>query len=489
MSRRWRRSLPAPFRPVGLLFVAATAVAAGAGEAAGAEAAVRIARPGAAGASGDTVPEARVDEIFRRWDDADSPGCAVAVMRDGEEVFARGYGTADLEDGTPITPETRFYAASVSKQFTAATVALAARRGELSLDDPVRKHLPELAASADTIRVRDLIHHVSGLRDMYSLLRLAGRPVEEVTPEEVVQLLARQQGLNFPPRTEYRYSNSGYLLLGVILERATGTGLAEYADRHLFRPAGMAHTHFHHDDLHRIPRRAIGYRRDADGEGFERDYLAGFTGIGPGGMWTTVGDLLRWSRELGRDGVGGDAFGDLLATRGVLRGGDTLDYAFGLRVGSYKGLATVGHGGSFMGYRTHLLRFPDHGFAVSCLCNLAGTDPGRLVRRVADAYLEAELREALSTYVGRYRSEELDVTYALHLDAADLILKGPDGEERTLRPAGRDTFEAGATEYRFVRDGQRRVTGFTVHTGRAEGMRFSRISSRGRGRGRPLPRP
>ena len=428
---------------------------------------------GGAGIASDSVHR-RVDGVFRDFDREDSPGCALGVMQGGDLTYERGYGMADLEEGRPITPSTRFYAASVSKQFTAASVLLAEQEGALSAEDPVRRHVPELPSYGDTVRIRHLAHHTSGIRDMYGLMDLAGLGLEAATVEDVVELVARQGDLNFAPGEEHLYSNSGYLLMARIVERATGRSLRQYARERIFAPLGMDDTHFHDDALHFIPRKAVGYEADDDGEGVERAYLAGFTGVGPGGMWTTVRDLAEWNELFAGREVIGEGLVDRMKERAVLRGGDTLDYAWGIEHSEVKGISYVGHGGSFMGYRTHFVRAPEQEFGVAVLCNQRRIDPGGLAGEVAEVYLGDEIRDHLRQFAGRYRGPEVGATWALAVDGTDLVAKGPDGERRRLEYEEPDVFGMGGAELRFVRQSGR-VVGFTYDGGRVRGVAFERV--------------
>lgn len=330
---------------------------------------------------------AGVDAIFADVNATTSPGCAVGVVRDGALVFARGYGMANLDEGIALSPSSAFYIASTSKQFAAASVLLLAQDGRLSLDDDVHKFIPELPDYGAPITVRHLIHHTSGLRDYLGLLMGlgAGRVEDVMSDDDVVALIASQKALNFPPGSEYSYSNSGYFLLGQIVKRVTGTSLRRYADARIFGPLGMRHTHFHDDRLQTISHRVIGY--DPGDQGFVIDYYANFQGVGDGGLWTTVEDLALWDRNFYDQKVGGAALLREQLTPGRLTSGDTLTYASGLTLGRYRGLPTVSHGGSFMGYRAELLRFPSHRFSVICLCNLSTSNPTARARKVADLYL------------------------------------------------------------------------------------------------------
>lgn len=337
----------------------------------------------------------RVDVLFADIDNTASPGCALGVIRDGALVYARGYGMANLDEGIALSPSSAFYIASTSKQFTAASILLLAADGKLSLDDDVRKYIPELPDYGTPIKIRNLVHHTSGIRDYLGLLGLgAGRAENVMSDDDIIALIARQKSLNFKPGSEYSYSNSGYFLLGQIVKRVTGTSLAAYAESRIFRPLGMIHTQFHDDRLKTIHHRVIGY--DQTPYGFAIDYYGNFQGVGDGGLWTTVEDLALWDKNFYDPVVGGPALLQQQLTRGRLTDGDTLSYASGLMLRRYKGLPTVSHGGAFMGYRTELLRFPEQRFSVVCLCNLSRMNPGVLAQRVADVFLASDFRPTVA---------------------------------------------------------------------------------------------
>ncbi len=444
----------------------------------------------------------RVDSVFSEYDRTDSPGCALGVIRDGELIYARGYGMANLDLGVAITPASVFRIGSTSKQFTAAAVVLAARNGELSLDDDIRKHLPEMPDYGKKISVRDLLHHTSGIRDYLGLMRLAGlRGDDWYTDDEVVAMVVRQKTTNFEPGSEFLYSNSGYFLISQIIKRATGLTLREYAQEHIFRPLGMTHTHFHDDHTEVVANRASGYAPAASG-GF-RISMTTLDMVGDGGVFTTVEDLLLWDRNFYEPRVGGDEFLRTMLRRGVLTGGDTLSYALGLGHATYRGLPTVRHGGAFVGFRAELIRFPEQRFSVICLCNLATANPGRLAERVADVYLadllepveerevrggrrpESEAAEApeysaaeLAAFAGTYYSEELDADYRIFLEEGELRVKRGRGDPVPVRPTGTDEFEVEGASVTFERDDHGRPSGFVVDAGRVRGIRFLRLDRR-----------
>ena len=331
-----------------------------------------------------------VDKVFAAYDKGDAPGCALAVFRSGEIAYARGYGLASLEHRVPITPATVFDIGSTSKQFTAFSILLLERDGKLSLDDDVRKHVPELQPMDPAVTIRHLLLHTSGLRDYLTLWRLAGMKTENWTTQaDAVRLAARQRRGNFPAGAEWLYSNTGYLLLGEIVQRVSGQGLREFAAARIFKPLGMTQTFFLDTHTEVIPARATGYV-PREGGGFSVD-MSNFEQVGDGAVQTTVEDLLRWDSNFYEPKVGDRALLERAQAVGALANGRKLDYAAGLMIGSYRGLPMVRHGGAWAGYRAELLRFPTARTSVACLCNLGSTNPSALADSVADIVLASQL--------------------------------------------------------------------------------------------------
>jgi CubicO group peptidase (beta-lactamase class C family) len=336
--------------------------------------------------------EGRVDQLFAVWDRPDGPGASIGIMQDGELVYASGYGEAQLEYHVPITPETVFHVASVSKQFTAFAVILLADRGLVSLDDDIRRYLPELHDFGPTITIRHLIHHVSGLRDQWDLLAFAGWRLDDViTRDQILRLIARQRELNFTPGDTYLYCNTGYTLLAEIVSRVTETPFPEFMRAEVFEPLGMAHTHFHDDHEMLVPNRAYSYAADPDG-GYRKRVLS-YANVGATSLFTTVGDVLRWTRNLDEGTVGGRGVLEAMHQRGVLNSGDTLGYAAGLGIGEHRGLSLIGHSGGDAGFRTYVGRFPDQGVAVAVFSNAASFNASQMALRAADLYLEEHIHE------------------------------------------------------------------------------------------------
>ncbi len=337
---------------------------------------------------------ARVDKVFEKWNRTDSPGCALSVMKDGRIIYKHGYGMADLDHNVTIAPSTVFHVASMSKQFTAASIVLLAQQGKLSLDDDVHKYIPELPDFGSLITIRHLIHHTSGLRDQWDLLELAGwrYSLDLITDDDVMSVVARQKELNFKPGEKYVYCNTGYTLLAQIVKRVSGMSFREFTTKNIFEPLGMKNTHFRDDHAEIVKNNAYGYEPQKGGS--FRLSNTNFDTVGATSLHTTVEDLALWDENFYHPRVGGASFPEQMLQRGKLNNGENLDYAFGLVVGKYKGLDTVDHAGADAGYRSDMTRFPEQHFSTAVLCNSSDTDVKGLVRKVADIYLAAEMKES-----------------------------------------------------------------------------------------------
>lgn len=335
-----------------------------------------------------------VDAIFAAWNTPDSPGCALAVIQDGELLFGRGYGMADLERSVPISPASAFDIGSTGKQFTAMLIAILARQGMLSLDDSLHKYIPEMPIYAQLVTIRHLMQHTSGLRDYTTLMHLSDMHFENFYYEdELLDLICRQKEPNFKPGEEFLYSNTGYFLLGVIAQRITGKPFPQLLREQILEPLGMQATDFNDDAKRIVKNRAIGYS-PKEGGGFctEMSFCGGY---GDGAIITTVEDLFLWDQNFYHNklGDGGQELIQEMLTTGELNSGERLDYAFGLFLRDYRGLRMVSHGGGWAGYRSEFLRFPDQKLSVVCLSNLTSANPSRLAEQVADLYLADRLAE------------------------------------------------------------------------------------------------
>ena len=434
-----------------------------------------------------------VDSVFARFTAPGSPGCALGIVRGGELVYAKGYGLASLELGVPIGPATVFDLGSVSKQFTALAVVLLAQDGKLSLDDEIQKYLPELPRFSRPVTLRHLLHHTSGIRDYIDLLFWSGLGEEAVTGErEALQILARQRAPNFDAGAEYLYSNSGFFLLSVIVRRAAGKSLRQFAAERIFGPLGMSHTFYLDNHAEIVPGKAASYAPKGRARDSFQLALANWEQIGDGGVQSSVEDLVRWVRNLEKGTVGGAGGLRELQTTGVLNDGQPITYALGLVVDSYRGLRRVSHGGSWAGFRAQLTLFPEQGIGILTLCNVANAAPGALAQRVAESLLRDSftatapasfvpfgrqampLSRPLADYTGRYHSDELFADWIVIQRGDTLRVQiGPALEEAvTSTPEG--TFFAGA-QLRFLETAGR-VSGLSLTSRGARDFHLTRVT-------------
>lgn len=340
-----------------------------------------------------------IAQVFTEYDKPNQPGCTVGVMQNGKLTHTGAFGAADLERGKALDSQSVFDLASVSKQFTAFAILLLQEQGKLSLDDPIVQYLPELAPSAKGVTVRHLLHHTGGLRDYISMLQMRGRSdADGATIHESMLALARQTGANFEAGTRHVYSNTGYFLLGVVVARISGQSLAEFSEEHIFRPLGMNETSIVDRYPKGIPKSARGY--SPEGDAFAIDET-GWEQVGDGGVHSSVHDLAQWDENFYTANVGGRAVIDQMTQAGVLNSGERIDYAAGLVVGELRGLPMVRHGGSWVGYRSQLLRFPKQHFSVAVLCNRSDASTGRLAESVAEIFLKKQMRPVAVATDGR----------------------------------------------------------------------------------------
>lgn len=454
---------------------------------------------------------AAVDRIFADVAKPGSPGCSVGVARDGKLLYSKGYGLANLELNVPLSPSSVFDIGSTSKQFSAASILLLEKQGKLSINDDIRKYVPELPDYGRKITILNLLNHTSGLRDYLALFELAGINVDSVTTdEEALALIARQKGLNFNPGSDWLYSNTGFFLLSVIVKRTSGKTLREFAAENIFQPLDMTHTQFRESHTSLIPNRAMAYDPVEKGAGYTLD-VSYFEQTGDGAVHTTVGDLLKWDENFYSGKVGGKEFLAELQQPGALNSGKPLDYAKGLFIENYRGLHTVRHGGSWGGYRAELLRFPEQHFSVVCLCNRGDGRPSRRANEVAEVYLGSIMKEKppkkdpdaeeerkpraeisipaseLAAFAGDYSSEELGVTYHLAVIHGKLTLsaivsagipRSHDLAGKQLIPVAKNEFELSGERYvfKFAVAANGQPASFTLDAGRTTGIIFVRLA-------------
>ncbi len=334
----------------------------------------------------------RVDSVFRAFDRTDSPGCALGVYQDNALVYARGYGMARLENGVPLSPRSVLDVGSISKQFTAMAILLLQQDGKLSIDEPIRKYIPEMPAYADRVTIRRALSQTSGLRDLYVMMQHSGR-VFRGDSIDALRIITRSAEPNYEPGERYLYTNSGWILAAQIVYRLTGKTLAQFAEERIFAPLGMRDTRYHGDAAAVIPGLATSYSPRAGGAFAVSHSTYDGSIMGAGGVHTTVEDFGRWLANYETLVVGSREIIATMTTPTRLNdgspavSGQTAAYAVGLSVGTLRGLPVVSHGGSWAGYRGHFLRFPEHRFAVATFCNLSTSGPDSLARKVAGIYL------------------------------------------------------------------------------------------------------
>ncbi len=442
----------------------------------------------------------KVDEMFKQWDKDDSPGAAVGIFKDGRIIYTRGYGIANLEYALPWTPQAPSRIGSISKQFIGMCIAILAEQGKISLDDNIRKYIPDWPEYNGPIKLKHLLHHTSGVREYLTLVELMGKAEGSgyvYTPKELVRTLSRQKELNFKPGDEYSYSNSGYFLLSEIVNRVSGLETSAFAKKYIFDPLGMNNTHFHDDPNMIVKNRAYGYSPKKEG-GYRLDILR-LKVIGDLGVFTTVEDFLKWDQNFYENklGDGTQNLINMMQTRGKLNNGEAIPYALGLNISHYGGLRIVSHGGSAVGYQADYMQFPDQRFSVVILSNLSNFRTGRIARKIADLYLADQFTESpapgqrqrprgerpkpvkltssqLQTYVGNYYSDELDITYTLDVESNNLVLKLRETSS-ILTAYSTDNFGWGRRRLEFKRDREKRITGFILQAGRVKNLKFKKI--------------
>jgi CubicO group peptidase (beta-lactamase class C family) len=391
----------------------------------------------------------QVQKIFARFNHTDSPGCAVGASIDGATVLRAAYGMADLEHNIALSPDSVFEPGSVTKQFTAASVLLLAQEGKLSLDDPVKRYLPELPDYGTPITIRHLINHTSGLRDWGSVAAIGGWPrtTRANSNVNVLDIASRQKTLNYTPGADYSYTNTGFNLAAILVGRVAGKPLAEFTRERIFIPLGMTSTEWRDDYQRIVHNRAIAYSQSG---GTVRQDMPFENAHGNGGLLTTVGDLLRWNRNFTEMKVGGPALIQAQHQQGRLNDGHPIAYAAGLMVLTHKGLREVSHSGSTAGYRGWLARYPEEGLSVALLCNTSAANPTQLGHAVADVYLAGVLPKAMADSVqidsaslqakaGLYRSVRDHSTISIEFKDGHLELE----RRGALKPMSAKAFSLG----------------------------------------------
>ncbi|GAB5554507.1 MAG: hypothetical protein Sapg2KO_40980 [Saprospiraceae bacterium] len=323
-----------------------------------------------------------VSSVFGQYDEMmdplfegleNRPGAALGVFSKGELIWSKAYGLANLEHGVPINNQTVFDLGSVSKQFTAACILLLQQEGKLNIDDPIQKYLPEMPVyHQETVTIRHLLNHTSGLRDYVEINAYAGVPFENIFTEEMgLEIMARQEDRSFKPGKQFLYNNGNYLLLAIIIRRTSGQSIGEYAKQHIFEPLGMDATFILENPHRAIKNGATGYVPNSDGYYDKRHYTNIAIG-GDGQVYSTINDLLLWDANAYHKKVGGEQMYQIMETRGILNSGKKTNYGTGVFVDELNGNPMVMHLGAWGGFRALLYRFPEKELSIAVLMN--GTD-------------------------------------------------------------------------------------------------------------------
>lgn len=385
-----------------------------------------------------------------------APGCAVGVSVNGESVFEKAFGLAEMEHNIPNTPQTIFESGSVAKQFTAAALVLLQQEGKLSIDDPVRKYIPELPDYGKPLTIRHLLNHTAGLRDWGSVMALTGvgRGDRVISQAVALDVIYRQKYLDFVPGAEYSYSNSGYNLAAEIVERVSKQKFPAFVEERIFKPLGMTKSSTRDNYQRVVPGRAQAYSRQGANAPWQLN-MPFMNVYGNGGMLTTVGDWLKWNAMLDARAWNA-ALVDALETQGILNDGRKISYALGLVVDKYNGLRDVSHGGSTAGYQTFLARYPEKKLSVAVLCNGTSPSAGGVAAVITDEILgpfpegpkpleAAKLpEEQLKKYVGIWKNDVTRNANPIALDKGELKIGNT-----VLRPQGDGSFVLGAAKLRF----------------------------------------
>lgn len=332
----------------------------------------------------------RVDSLFSQWAKPNSPGASIGIYKEGSLVYSQGYGMSNLEYDVPIKPNSIFHVASISKQFTDFAVLLLEEEGKLSIEEDIRKYMPEIHDFGKTITLRHLMHHTSGFRDQWQLLAIAGWRLDDViTEEHILKMILGQRELNFEPGSQYRYSNSGYFILARIVEKVSGMSFAAFAKERIFEPLEMYDTHVHDDHAQIVPRRTYSYRPFEDG--FKKVVLS-YANDGATSLFTTAEDMGKWMNNMLSPKLG-ESFVPRMRANGKLNNGAKINYGFGQSIGAYRGLDYAGHGGADAGFRSHIRWYPEQEFGVVVLSNLGSFNPARKVEQITDIFLKEHLTQ------------------------------------------------------------------------------------------------
>jgi CubicO group peptidase (beta-lactamase class C family) len=331
-----------------------------------------------------------IDNIFKQWCKQNVPGGAIGIIKDGELMYSKGYGIADLEHDIKISSSSVFNICSISKEFVSFSLLLLEEQGKLNLDDTVQTYLPDFPEYDAPLTIRHFINHTSGIRDVKKLIQLKGENIfDNLEPEEVYTLIKHQKALEFSPGDKFAWSNSDYFILSMIIEKVSGQSLKTFTQEHIFGPLGMKNTLFYDDNTDLIKNRVFSYNKKNAEDGFD-NVIMRFHLVGSFGAYSTIEDLFLWDQNFYNNklGKGGQKIIKNMHEEGLLNNGESSGYAHSVMINNYKGLKTVRHAGSFAGYRSVILRFPDERVSVIILANRDDANLWTMSYQLADVLLK-----------------------------------------------------------------------------------------------------
>lgn len=327
-----------------------------------------------------------INTLFEKYNNKDTPGIAVSVSKNGNVIYQEEFGMANLEYGIPITEKTKFHVASLSKQFTAFLIMKLQDEGLLSIKDDVRKYIPELPEYGKTITINHLLTHSSGIRDQWRLLEMAGWRMDDVIKtDQIFKLITNQKELNFSPGDNFKYSNSGFTLLAIIVERLTKTSFADYAKQVIFDPLQMNNSFFYDDHEEMIPNRAYSYKKVNNQ--LKKSNL-NFATVGPTSLFTTIEDMNKWAHNFKSRTIGNEHIFQSMNQKAQKNDGSVSSYAKGQFVKNHKGFNMIYHSGSDAGYRCYFVRFPELGYEFTLFANASYISAYDEIFKLVDHYLQ-----------------------------------------------------------------------------------------------------
>ncbi len=437
-----------------------------------------------------TDPSKRVDQLLKFYS-KDAPGAVIGVIDNGKMVFSKAYGKANLTHNLDFKLGTPTNIGSVSKQFTAFAILLLEEQGLLSLDDDVRKHIPELPDLGEINTIKNLLNHTNGFREVYNLMPITGWNGEDVLlRDEVLNILKNQKKLQASPGEEFNYNNSAFIMLAEIVERKTDSKFPDWMKKNVFDPLGMKDTYVRTNPSEIIPKSSQGYSIGETGFVESGDLYAAY---GAGGIYTTIYDLAKWLKNFKDTSFGGQEIIEKLVTPGILKNGDTLTYGLGIGVGKYKGLQRYAHGGADIAHRAMLTYFPEINSGVIALSNNSSFS-GSVANEIADLFFTDKFieedddddkvsesvkvdQEILKSYVGKYKAASIGLVIEYKLEDEALVAYPTGQSSLKLEPISNTNFSYAGIDatVAFSADDNSKSTG-AVHTQGGSDIELTKLS-------------